>query len=91
VRPSQPKRKTSLRYDDVGKDLNNSELQRNTRDGTILGELRLGNACWREWRIHPRRLCVKTSRTNFRYRDGVEALNIGVVNNNDVDMMRASR
>ena len=91
-----PKRKTSLRYDDVGEDLNNSELQRDTRDGTDYS----ANFAWEtpvgengEFTLDG--FYVKTERfqdeDSIEYRDGVEALNnIDVVNSNDVDIDQES-
>lgn len=91
-----PKRKTSLRYDDVGEDLNNSEVQRDTRDGTDYS----ANFSWQspvgengEFTLDG--FYVKTERyqdeDSIEYRDGVEALgNIDVVNSNDVDIDQES-
>ena len=91
-----PKRKTSLRYDDVGEDLNNSEVQRDTRDGTDYS----ANFAWEtpigenaEFTLDG--FYVKTDRyqdeDSIEYDEGVETPgSITVVNSNDVDIEQES-
>ncbi|RYZ00896.1 MAG: TonB-dependent receptor, partial [Alphaproteobacteria bacterium] len=91
-----PKRKTSLRYDDVGEDLNNSEVQRDTRDGTDYS----ANFSWDtpvgengEFTLDG--FYVKTERLqdedSIEYGgDGQALADIDVVNSNDVDIDQES-
>lgn len=91
-----PKRKTSLRYDDVGEDLNNSEYQRDTRDGTDYS----ANFSWAtpvgengEFTLDG--FYVKTERLqdedSIEYGgDGKALADIDVVNSNDVDINQES-
>jgi len=91
-----PKRKTSLRYDDIGEDLNNSEIQRDTRDGTdysanFAWETPLGENA--EFTLDG--FYVKTDRyqdeDSIEYDEGVETPgSITVVNSNDVDIEQES-
>lgn len=91
-----PKRKTSLRYDDIGEDLNNSEIQRDTRDGTdysanFAWETPLGENA--EFTLDG--FYVKTDRyqdeDSIEYDQGVETPgSITVVNSNDVDIEQES-
>ncbi len=91
-----PKRKTSLRYDDVGAALNNSEVQRDTRDGTDYS----ANFAWAtpvggngEFTLDG--FYVKTER--FQDEDSIEyggegraLADIDIVNSNDVDIAQES-
>ncbi|HOZ26880.1 MAG TPA: TonB-dependent receptor [Hyphomonadaceae bacterium] len=91
-----PKRKTSLRYDDIGEDLNNSEIQRDTRDGTDYS----ANFAWEtpvgenaEFTLDG--FYVKTERyqdeDSIEYDEGVQTPgSITVVNSNDVDIEQES-
>ncbi len=91
-----PKQKLSLRYDDVGQPINNSEVQTDTRDGTDYS----ANFSWQmpvgaggEFTLDG--FFVKTERTqdedSIEYAGGVVAPgNIQTVNDNDVEIDQQS-